>query len=147
MLTGASTEENAYTAAKKCVRILQKLEFAARLHAPGFAIVNVVGCCACGFLVRLESLAHFKPEFCSYEPELFPGLIYRMRKPKVVLLIFVSGKVVLTGAHSKADNDKSFELIWPILQRFRKVHDLEAPIYSDEEEEDVDIDFDDDDEF
>jgi len=34
----------------------------------------------------------------QYEPELFPGLIYRMVDPKVVLLIFVSGKVVLTGA-------------------------------------------------
>ena len=33
----------------------------------------------------------------QYEPELFPGLIYRMKQPKVVLLIFVSGKVVLTG--------------------------------------------------
>lgn len=35
--------------------------------------------------------------FSSYEPELFPGLIYRMVKPRIVLLIFVSGKVVLTG--------------------------------------------------
>lgn len=35
--------------------------------------------------------------FPSYEPELFPGLIYRMIKPRIVLLIFVSGKVVLTG--------------------------------------------------
>lgn len=34
----------------------------------------------------------------QYEPELFPGLIYRHQAPKVVLLIFVSGKVVLTGA-------------------------------------------------
>jgi TATA-box binding protein (TBP) (component of TFIID and TFIIIB) len=33
----------------------------------------------------------------QYEPELFPGLIYRMKEPKIVLLIFVSGKVVLTG--------------------------------------------------
>ena len=33
----------------------------------------------------------------QYEPELFPGLVYRMIDPKVVLLIFVSGKVVLTG--------------------------------------------------
>lgn len=36
----------------------------------------------------------------QYEPELFPGLIYRMKEPKVVLLIFVSGKVVLTGTCS-----------------------------------------------
>lgn len=34
----------------------------------------------------------------QYEPELFPGLIYRLARPKVVLIIFVSGKVVLTGA-------------------------------------------------
>ena len=36
----------------------------------------------------------------QYEPEIFPGLIYRMKQPKVVLLIFVSGKVVLTGGLS-----------------------------------------------
>lgn len=36
----------------------------------------------------------------QYEPELFPGLIYRMVDPKIVLLIFVSGKVVLTGEPS-----------------------------------------------
>lgn len=35
----------------------------------------------------------------QYEPELFPGLIYRMKVPKVVMLVFVSGKVVLTGAY------------------------------------------------
>ena len=33
----------------------------------------------------------------QYEPELFPGLIYRVKSPKVVVLCFVSGKVVLTG--------------------------------------------------
>ncbi|RWW46267.1 hypothetical protein BHE74_00047845, partial [Ensete ventricosum] len=37
----------------------------------------------------------------KYEPELFPGLIYRMKQPKIVLLIFVSGKIVLTGAKVK----------------------------------------------
>lgn len=37
----------------------------------------------------------------SYEPELFPGLIYRMVKPRIVLLIFVSGKVVLTGKETQ----------------------------------------------
>ena len=38
-----------------------------------------------------------EPTCAQYEPELFPGLIYRMKVPKVVMLIFVSGKVVLTG--------------------------------------------------
>ncbi|KAH9993446.1 transcription factor IID, partial [Russula vinacea] len=50
------------------------------------------------FPVCLESLAYRHGQFSTYEPELFPGLIYRMIKPKVVLLIFVSGKIVLAGA-------------------------------------------------
>lgn len=36
-------------------------------------------------------------QFSSYEPELYSGLIYRMVLPRVVLLIFVNGKIVLTG--------------------------------------------------
>lgn len=48
----------------------------------------------------LPSLACFSaPATMQYEPELFPGLIYRMKQPKIVLLIFVSGKVVLTGVY------------------------------------------------
>ena len=39
--------------------------------------------------------------FSSYEPEIFPGLIYRMSEPKIVLLIFASGKIVLTGAKKR----------------------------------------------
>lgn len=52
----------------------------------------------------LKQHLHFTNFVCllsnSYEPELFPGLIYRMVKPRIVLLIFVSGKVVLTGKWS-----------------------------------------------
>lgn len=58
--------------------------------------------------------------FSSYEPELFPGLIYRMMKPKVVLLIFVSGKLVLTGAKVREEMYQAFELIYPVLSDFRK---------------------------
>jgi transcription initiation factor TFIID TATA-box-binding protein len=42
-------------------------------------------------------------KFSTYEPELFPGLVYRMVLPKVVMLIFHSGKVVFTGAKTRAD--------------------------------------------
>jgi transcription initiation factor TFIID TATA-box-binding protein len=38
-----------------------------------------------------------------FEPEQFPGLIYRMTKPKVVFLLFMSGKCVCTGARSEED--------------------------------------------
>jgi transcription initiation factor TFIID TATA-box-binding protein len=38
-----------------------------------------------------------------YEPEQFPGLIYRMDEPKVVILLFASGKLVCTGAKREED--------------------------------------------
>ena len=56
----------------------------------------------------------------QYEPELFPGLIYRMVKPKIVLLIFVSGKIVLTGAKIRSEIYTAFESIYPVLSEFKK---------------------------
>lgn len=35
--------------------------------------------------------------FFRYEPEIFPALIYRIIKPRLVMLIFVNGKIVMTG--------------------------------------------------
>eukprot|EP00966_Prymnesium_polylepis_P325259 7381235-Prymnesium_polylepis.1 len=56
----------------------------------------------------------------QYEPELFPGLIYRMVEPKIVLLIFVSGKVVLTGGKVKNEINDAFQMIFPVLEEFKK---------------------------
>uniref|UniRef100_A0A3Q4G8P7 TATA box binding protein n=1 Tax=Neolamprologus brichardi TaxID=32507 RepID=A0A3Q4G8P7_NEOBR len=72
------------------------------------------------FPIRLEGLVLTHQQFSSYEPELFPGLIYRMIKPRIVLLIFVSGKVVLTGAKVRGEIYEAFENIYPILKGFRK---------------------------
>jgi len=98
--TGAKSEDNARLAARKFARIIQKLDFPAQFKE--FKIQNIVGSCDVKFPIRLELLAVRHASYCSYEPELFPGLIYRMIDPKVVLLIFVSGKIVLTGAKEKS---------------------------------------------
>lgn len=74
------------------------------------------GSCDIKFPIRLEGLASRHHMFSSYEPELFPGLIYRMIKPKIVLLIFVSGKIVLTGAKVREEIYQAFEMIYPVLQ-------------------------------
>ncbi|KAK2508863.1 hypothetical protein MC885_013294 [Smutsia gigantea] len=93
--TGAKSEEQSRLAARKYARVVQKLGFPARFL--DFKIQNMVGSCDVRFPIRLEGLVLTHQQFSSYEPELFPGLIYRMVKPRIVLLIFVSGKVVLTG--------------------------------------------------
>lgn len=46
-------------------------------------------------------------EGTEYEPELFPGMAYRVSDPKVVILLFNSGKVVLTGARRAEDLERA----------------------------------------
>lgn len=116
--TGAKSEEMSRLAARKYARIVQKLGFEAKFL--DFKIQNMVGSCDVKFPIRLEGLVLTHSQFSSYEPELFPGLIYRMVKPRIVLLIFVSGKVVLTGAKVRAEIYEAFDNIYPILRGFRK---------------------------
>ena len=64
---------------------------------PQIQIQNIVASANLHVVVDLEKAA-FILEGSMYEPEQFPGLIYRMPRPRVVLLIFSSGKMVITGA-------------------------------------------------
>ncbi|CAF0979267.1 unnamed protein product, partial [Brachionus calyciflorus] len=117
--TGAKSEEDSRLAARKYARIIQKLGFDAKFM--DFKIQNIVGSIDVGFCLRLECFHTCHSQFSSYEPELFPGLIYRLHEPKVVLLIFVSGKVVITGAKLRTEINEAFEKIYPILKNFKKV--------------------------
>ncbi|KAH8903213.1 TATA-box-binding protein [Coniochaeta sp. PMI_546] len=119
VVTGAKSEDDSKLASRKYARIIQKLGFNAKFT--DFKIQNIVGSCDIKFPIRLEGLASKHHNFSSYEPELFPGLIYRMIKPKIVLLIFVSGKIVLTGAKVREEIYQAFEMIYPVLQDFRKM--------------------------
>lgn len=116
--TGAKSEEESRLAARKYARIVQKLGFPTKFK--DFKIQNMVGSCDVKFPIRLEGLVLTHSQFSSYEPELFPGLIYRMVKPRIVLLIFVSGKVVLTGAKVRQEIYEAFDNIYPILKNFKK---------------------------
>ncbi|XP_065357287.1 TATA-box-binding protein [Calliphora vicina] len=116
--TGAKSEDDSRLAARKYARIIQKLGFPAKFL--DFKIQNMVGSCDVKFPIRLEGLVLTHCNFSSYEPELFPGLIYRMVRPRIVLLIFVSGKVVLTGAKVRGEIYEAFDKIFPILKKFKK---------------------------
>ncbi|EJW04618.1 TATA-box-binding protein [Edhazardia aedis USNM 41457] len=119
VVTGAKSEASSMFAARKFARIIQKAGFPAKFK--DYKIQNIVSSCDIKFNVRLEGLAFMHGPYCSYEPELFPGLIYRMVKPKIVLLIFVSGKIVITGAKAREEIYQAFESIYPVLTQHRKV--------------------------
>jgi transcription initiation factor TFIID TATA-box-binding protein len=66
---------------------------------PKIVIQNMVAVFDLGGELNLNAVAiSVGLERVEYEPEQFPGLVYRLVDPKVVALIFGSGKVVLTGA-------------------------------------------------
>ncbi|KAF4323210.1 hypothetical protein BBO99_00002762 [Phytophthora kernoviae] len=101
VVLGATSVGDARLAADKLISILKKVSFPSK-HTP-LSIRNVVGSTEVCFKVRLEGLARHHSRFCTYEPELFPGLIYRMLHPKCTLLIFISGKLVITGCKVRCD--------------------------------------------
>jgi len=69
-----------------------------------------------GFPVALARLRRLYPREASYEPALFPGLVYRAHATHgVVALVFASGRLVLTGAKHADELDRAFETFWPIL--------------------------------
>ncbi|EDW52073.1 TBP-related factor [Drosophila sechellia] len=116
--TGARNEIEADIGSRKFARILQKLGFPVKFME--YKLQNIVATVDLRFPIRLENLNQVHGQFSSYEPEMFPGLIYRMVKPRIVLLIFVNGKVVFTGAKSRKDIMDCLEAISPILLSFRK---------------------------
>jgi transcription initiation factor TFIID TATA-box-binding protein len=99
--TGARSGKESRNAILKVVKELKKVGIII-LNKPDFKVVNIVASASLGGKVDLEKTVVTLRK-TMYEPEQFPGLIYRMDEPKVVILIFASGNLVVTGA--KKDQD------------------------------------------
>ena len=82
------------------------------LKEPRVAITNMVCSYDLGKYINLNKVVvTLNVENIEYEPEQFPGLVYRMRDPKVVVLIFSSGKLTLTGGKNLDDIRKGLDLL------------------------------------
>ncbi len=99
--TGAKSEKEARRAVMKVIKELKKGGIII-ISKPELKIQNIVSSASLGGLIDLEKAAYTLGK-TMYEPEQFPGLIYRMDEPKVVILLFASGKLVCTGAKKEED--------------------------------------------
>jgi transcription initiation factor TFIID TATA-box-binding protein len=99
--TGAKSEKEARRAVMKVIKELKKGGIII-ISKPELKIQNIVASASLGGMIDLEKAA-FTLGKTMYEPEQFPGLIYRMDEPKVVILLFASGKLVCTGAKKEQD--------------------------------------------
>ena len=94
--TGAKSERQAKKAVRKVVRELKNNGILI-VGKPIIQVQNIVASASLGGRIDLEKSTYTLGR-TMYEPEQFPGLIYRMDTPKVVILLFASGKLVCTGA-------------------------------------------------
>lgn len=100
VLTGAKSTEMVHEGVQQMIKILKTVGTKIT-EEPEIIVQNIV---ASGHFnhrtINLE-LAALWLEHSMYEPEQFPGLIYRLAVPKTVLLLFQSGNLVCTGAKTE----------------------------------------------
>ncbi len=103
--TGAKSPKDSKLVIGKIVTRLRKLG----IRVPRDYTVRLENIVASAKLERELNLDHiaFTLENTEYEPEQFPGLVYRMDDPRVTFLLFGSGKVICTGGRSIADVERA----------------------------------------
>lgn len=123
--TGAKTESHARLAGRKYVRLLQKHGIPVSFR--NFKIQNIVASAEIPHCLKLLELSRAYGPYVSYEPDLFPGLVFRTTAPKLVFLLFRSGKIVITGARCRSEIESTFSsLFFGIVRKFIDYEDESA---------------------
>ncbi|SHH08490.1 TATA-box-binding protein [Halobaculum gomorrense] len=79
---------------------------------PEITVQNIVTSADLGADLNLNAIAiGLGLENIEYEPEQFPGLVYRIDDPDVVALLFGSGKLVITGGTKPSDAEAAVGVI------------------------------------
>ena len=129
IVLGAKDKEISKKAAKIFAKSIKQLGFEVKLK--NFKIVNIVATCDLGFPIKLTNLSlelnaklngghkDKDEKICYYESEIFPGLIYHMRKPELTLLVFQSGKMNFVGAKNKDDIFNALKKVYPLLCKYK----------------------------
>ncbi|KAF0309585.1 TATA box-binding protein-like protein 1 [Amphibalanus amphitrite] len=116
--TGLTSEPAAKVAARRVARYLQKrLNYQTRFC--NFRVVNVLGTCTMPFAIKIADFSQKYPRLACYEPELHPGVTFRIKEFKATLKVFSTGSITVT-APSVAAVQRAIEHIFPLVNEFRK---------------------------
>lgn len=115
--TGSTSEEMSKLAARKYARQLQKLGFKTRFT--NFRVVNVLGTCTMPFTIHVINFSQEHRKDASYEPELHPGVTYKIKDIRATLKIFSTGSITIT-APSVCNVQAAVEHIFPLVHKHRK---------------------------
>jgi transcription initiation factor TFIID TATA-box-binding protein len=110
--TGSKNIENVHTAIINLANTLKSIGCKKIDLEPEIHIQNIVASADLKTNLNLNAIVVvFGMENVEYEPEVFPGLVYRIEAPKVVILIFSSGKLVIAGGKVLEDCEEALRII------------------------------------
>jgi len=105
--TGSKTEEGVRKVMDILAADLRRIGIEVAEH-PEFRVQNIVASANLGKELNLGAIVvGLELEGMEYEPEVFPGLVYRIEEPKSAILIFSSGRLVITGGKTVEDCKRS----------------------------------------
>ena len=114
VITGFIKEKDAQRITQQVTQII-KQSGTIITSEPEIKIQNIVT--AGDLTLKLDvNLIAISLEHVLYEPEVFPGLIYHMKDPKVVFLLFASGKFVCVGAKFTTDVKRAIQQLQKEIQ-------------------------------
>ncbi|PIU29741.1 TATA-box-binding protein [Candidatus Woesearchaeota archaeon CG07_land_8_20_14_0_80_44_23] len=105
--TGARSMDKVDASIKKIIKSLEKIGIKITI-TPEVTIQNIVASGSIGMDLNLNDLA-MKLKNTEYEPEQFPGLVYKLSELKATFLLFSNGKIVCTGTKSEEEVNRALD--------------------------------------
>jgi len=115
--TGARTMDEVKQSIQKIIKSLEKINVKVTIE-PEIKIQNIVASGMIGMDLNLNTLA-MKFDNTEYEPEQFPGLVYKLKEAKATFLLFSNGKIVCTGTKSEKEVHIALDKLIENLQKIK----------------------------
>ena len=116
--TGAKSMKKVKESIQKIIQSVEKIKI--KITAtPQVKVQNMVGSGSIGMDLNLNSLA-MDLENTEYEPEQFPGLVYKLSGTRATFLLFSNGKIVCTGTRSEAKLKEAVQLLVKNLSKLKR---------------------------
>lgn len=118
--TGTKSIEQVKLVIKAVIRQLAKIGVRVK-EKPKIKVQNIVASGSIDMKLNLNLLA-LELENTEYEPEQFPGLVYKLIEPTATFLLFTNGKLVCTGTKNRQQLEESMKrLIQNIKEALKRL--------------------------
>ena len=107
--TGTKSVAQVKEVVEEVIKQLKKISVNVTVK-PKITVQNIVASGTINLKLNLNYLA-LEMENTEYEPEQFPGLVYKLIEPNATFLLFSNGKLVCTGTKNKQELDTSMEMV------------------------------------